>query len=137
MSAMPFDALEQRDPAEREAALFAALVPLLQHAGRHASAAAAQLSGIDPAQIRSRAELAKLPVIRTIRSAASPRSAGVLAPPQVPARCACSSHPARSTNRRAIMLTTGAPRGRCTPPVLPPATWCTTASATTSHPPAR
>lgn len=64
MSTHPFDTLEQRDPAEREAALFAALVPLLQHARRHASAAAAQLDGIDLQSVRSRAELAKLPVVR-------------------------------------------------------------------------
>jgi phenylacetate-CoA ligase len=64
MSANPFDTLEQRDPAEREAALFAALVPLLQHARRHASAAAAQLDGIDLQSVRSRVELAKLPVVR-------------------------------------------------------------------------
>ncbi len=64
MSTDFFDALEQRQPAEREQALFAALAPLLRHACRHAPAAAAQLEGIDADSVRSRADLARLPVLR-------------------------------------------------------------------------
>jgi phenylacetate-CoA ligase len=58
------DALEIRNPAEREAALLAALPAQIAHA-RTASAAFAEiLAGIDPATITSRAALATLPVTR-------------------------------------------------------------------------
>ena len=58
------DTLEIRLPAEREAALLAALPAQIAHA-RTASAAFAEiLAGIDPATITSRAALAALPVTR-------------------------------------------------------------------------
>ena len=58
------DMLEIRLPAEREAALLAALPAQIAHA-RTASAAFAEiLAGIDPATITSRAALAALPVTR-------------------------------------------------------------------------
>ncbi|WP_349281582.1 phenylacetate--CoA ligase family protein [Polaromonas hydrogenivorans] len=58
------DALETRLPAEREAALLAALPAQIAHA-RTASRAFAQiLAGFDPATITSRAALATLPVTR-------------------------------------------------------------------------
>nr|WP_041377428.1 AMP-binding protein [Polaromonas naphthalenivorans] len=58
------DALETRAPAEREAALLAALPAQIAHA-RTASRAFAQiLAGFDPATITSRAALATLPVTR-------------------------------------------------------------------------
>ncbi len=58
-----FDALETRDPAEREAALFAQLPEILKQAIR-SPAYAERLKGIDLAGITSRAALAKLPVLR-------------------------------------------------------------------------
>ncbi len=58
------DALETRDPAAREADLFAALPKLLAHAKAHTAAGARALAAIDPASIRSRTDLATLPVLR-------------------------------------------------------------------------
>ncbi|WP_043701196.1 phenylacetate--CoA ligase family protein [Tepidimonas taiwanensis] len=59
-----FDPLETRSPAEREAALFAALPGLIAHARAHGAAWAQRLADIDPATITSRAALARLPVLR-------------------------------------------------------------------------
>ncbi|WP_050403585.1 phenylacetate--CoA ligase family protein [Bradyrhizobium embrapense] len=58
-----YDALETRDPAEREAALFARLPDVLRKA-MAAPAYANLLRGIDPASISSRQALAGLPVLR-------------------------------------------------------------------------
>ena len=58
-----FDASEVRDPAAREAALFARLPDLLRKA-MAAPAYAERLKGVDPASITNRAALAKLPVLR-------------------------------------------------------------------------
>jgi phenylacetate-CoA ligase len=59
-----FDALETRDPAQREAAFMAALPGQIAHARSHAAAFAESLKDVDPASVTSRAALAKLPVIR-------------------------------------------------------------------------
>ncbi|MCX7692266.1 AMP-binding protein [Tepidimonas taiwanensis] len=59
-----FDTLETRSPAEREAALFAALPGLIAHARAHGAAWARRLADIDPATITSRAALARVPVLR-------------------------------------------------------------------------
>lgn len=59
-----FDALEQRDPAVREAALLAALPAQIAHAQTNTTAFGEMLAGIDAASINSRAALAGLPVIR-------------------------------------------------------------------------
>ena len=59
-----YDTLETRTPAEREAALMAALPVQIAHARNNAPAFAALLAGIDPATITSRAALATLPVTR-------------------------------------------------------------------------
>ena len=59
-----YDALETRSPAEREAALMAALPGQIAHAQAHAPAFAHLLSGVDAAAVNSRAALARLPVIR-------------------------------------------------------------------------
>ena len=64
MNADFHDALEARDPAEREATLVAALPALVAHAQRNASAFAQLLAGVDAATINSRAALATLPVVR-------------------------------------------------------------------------
>src|ERR1700737_4654796 len=58
-----YDALETRDPATREADLFARLPDVLRKAIA-APAYAERLKGIDPASITSRAALARLPVLR-------------------------------------------------------------------------
>lgn len=58
-----YDALETRQPAEREAALFARLPDVLRQA-MAAPAYAAHLAGFDPASITSRAALARLPLLR-------------------------------------------------------------------------
>ena len=63
--AAPFyDALETRDPAQREADLMAALSHQVAHAQVASPAHAQRLQGVDAAAITSRAALAQLPVIR-------------------------------------------------------------------------
>ena len=59
-----YDSLENRSPAEREAALLAALPKQIAHAQQNAPAMAEQLAGIDAASITTREALATLPVIR-------------------------------------------------------------------------
>jgi phenylacetate-CoA ligase len=58
-----YDALETRDPAEREADLFARLPAAIAQA-LIAPGWAKQLAGVDPKQVTSRAALAKLPLLR-------------------------------------------------------------------------
>ena len=59
-----FDALEQRDPAQREAALMAALPRHIAQAQRTTRAFAESLAGVDAGAVSSRAALARLPVVR-------------------------------------------------------------------------
>ena len=59
-----YDALEMRDPAQREAALLAALPVQVAHAQSRSPAMAQALHGIDGHAVRTRAELAQLPVTR-------------------------------------------------------------------------
>ncbi len=59
-----FDALETRAPAERDAALLAALPGQVAHAQSHSPAFAQILSGVDATLITNRAALAQLPVTR-------------------------------------------------------------------------
>ena len=59
-----FDALEQRKPEVREAALLRALPGQIAHAQSRAPAFAGILAGVDAPAITTRAALAKLPVIR-------------------------------------------------------------------------
>jgi len=59
-----FDALEARAPAEREAALMAALPGHVARAQQATSAFAETLAGVDAQAIDSRAALARLPVLR-------------------------------------------------------------------------
>ncbi|MEI8401224.1 MAG: AMP-binding protein [Alcaligenaceae bacterium] len=59
-----FDALETRDPAQREQALLAALPQALAQAAARAPAIARQLGQLDPRAITTRAALAMVPVIR-------------------------------------------------------------------------
>jgi phenylacetate-CoA ligase len=58
-----YDALETRDPAEREASLFARLPEILKQA-IHSPAYAERLKGIDPSSITNREALATLLVLR-------------------------------------------------------------------------
>jgi phenylacetate-CoA ligase len=59
-----YDFLETRSPAEREAALMAALPRQVAHAQTHTPAFAEVLQGIDPSGVTTRGALAKLPVTR-------------------------------------------------------------------------
>jgi phenylacetate-CoA ligase len=59
-----YDALETRAPATREAALMAALPGHIAHARTNAPGFARILADVDPAAVRSREALAKLPVTR-------------------------------------------------------------------------
>ena len=59
-----FDPSEQRLPAEREAALLAALPRQIAHAQAHAPAFAQILKGVDAASVVTRQALAQLPVTR-------------------------------------------------------------------------
>ena len=59
-----YDALETRTPAVREAALMAALPAHIAHARNNAPGFARILADVDPAAVRSREALAKLPVTR-------------------------------------------------------------------------
>jgi len=59
-----FDALETRDPGEREAQLLAALPRQVTHAQRASSALAEILGGVDAGAVTTREALARLPVTR-------------------------------------------------------------------------
>ena len=59
-----YDPLETRDPELREREQFAALQIQIANAQRHAPYFARVVSGIDPADIKDRAALSKLPVTR-------------------------------------------------------------------------
>jgi phenylacetate-CoA ligase len=59
-----YDALETRSPAEREAALLAALPQQVAHAQKNSLAFAKSLAGVDAKSVNTRDALAKLPVIR-------------------------------------------------------------------------
>ena len=63
MSLRPHDALEVRDPMERETALLAAL-PAHVQAAQAVPAMAERLAGVQPNSVNSRAALAQLPVTR-------------------------------------------------------------------------
>src|SRR6266481_842106 len=68
-----YDALETREPAMREADLFARLPDVLRKA-MAAPAYAERLKGIDPAGVTGRAALARLPVLRTSEPPISSKS---------------------------------------------------------------
>ncbi|MCE9660321.1 MAG: AMP-binding protein [Burkholderiales bacterium] len=59
-----FDALETRDPGQREAALLAALALQVANAQANAPAGAERFAGVTAAKVDSRAALAALPVLR-------------------------------------------------------------------------
>ena len=59
-----YDALEVRDPEEREGDLFARLPAFLNHARDHAPAGARLLAGVNGEDVRDREALATLPIVR-------------------------------------------------------------------------
>jgi phenylacetate-CoA ligase len=99
VTAGPFyDTLETRDPETRETALLAALPRQIAHAKAQAPALAALLRDVDPASVRSRADLAKLPVLRKSelieRQKSAPPFGGLAAvPPAMLARVFMSPGP--------------------------------------------
>src|SRR6266404_6123006 len=79
-----YDALETRDPAQREAELFARLPDVLRKA-MAAPAYAERLRGVDPAAVTSRTALARLPLLRksdlpALQRAAPPFGGFVIGP---------------------------------------------------------
>src|SRR6478672_7262728 len=68
-----YDALETREPSEREAELFSRLPGILR-AAMAAPAYAQRLKGIDPASVTSRVALARLPVLRKSELPALPKA---------------------------------------------------------------
>ncbi len=92
-----YDARETRDPAQREAELFARLPEVLRRA-MAAPAYADRLKDVDPATITSRAALARLPVLRkselpALHRAAPPFGGFVAGPPGSFARLFTSPGP--------------------------------------------
>src|SRR5262245_38356644 len=92
-----YDALETRDPSSREADLFARLPGVLRKA-MEAPAYAERLKSIDPAQVTSRAALARLPVLRkselpALHKASLPFGGFVTHPPGAFARLFTSPGP--------------------------------------------
>jgi phenylacetate-CoA ligase len=84
----PYDALEIRPTATREAALMAALPAQVAHAKTASAAFAALLKDVNPAEVSSRAALAKLPVVRKtelqeLQQAARSAIVGAVAPGNV------------------------------------------------------
>ena len=75
-----YDMLETRDPAQREAALMAALPAHVAQAQRMAPAFAEILQGVDAVQVTSRAALARLPVTRKHELLARQQAARAAAP---------------------------------------------------------
>ena len=59
-----YDSLETRDPEQRKREQFAALAGQIAHARKNAPYFGRTLAGVDPADIKDRAALAKLPVTR-------------------------------------------------------------------------
>jgi phenylacetate-CoA ligase len=80
-----FDQLERRPPEERDRQMLAALPDLLRRAIAGAPASAERLAGIDPAEVKSFAALAALPVLRksdlSERQRARPPFGGLTATP--------------------------------------------------------
>ncbi len=142
-----YDALETRDPAEREHDLFSRLPDVLRKA-MAAPAYAEHLEGIDPAAITSRAALARLPVLRkselpalhkaaprwrACRCCANPiclpciesRRRSVDSSPDPRDRSDVCSHPlARSSSPRRRTAIHGAAHERCSPRAFARATSC-------------
>ena len=129
-----YDALETRDPAAREADLFARLPDVLRKA-MAAPAYAERLRGVDPASVTSRAALARLPVLRkselpALHKAALPFGGFVARLPRLLRAAVHLARPDLRAGRHAMPIP-GAARGRCSRPASGRATSCSTPSATT------
>ena len=130
MDGMFYDALETRDPAEREAALMAAL-PQVDRGGEGARAGLSRASREGAPGGRHRPPRAR-------RSAADPQirpdrdAAAATRPSAASRRCrsarwrGSSPRPARSTSRRRAGRISSAWRARCMPPASAPAISSTT-----------
>jgi phenylacetate-CoA ligase len=126
-----YDISETRDPAEREAELFARLPEVLRRA-MAAPAYAERLRGIDPAAIASRAALAGLPVLRkadlpALHKAAPPFGGLVAGAPGSFGRLFTSPGPIFEPEPAPPIP--GGARGRCLRPGSARAMWCSTPSA--------
>ena len=96
--AAAFDALETRSPKQREADAMAALVRQLAHAKAHTRWFADALRDVEPNEIRTRADLARLPLLRkgdlTELQQRDPPFGGLVATPTAElARLYCSPGP--------------------------------------------
>ena len=121
-----YDALETRDPAQREAELFSRLPDVLRKA-MAAPAYAERLRGLDPARVTSRAALASLPVLRKAELPALHKAAlpfGGLVPGSPGRLGGCLRHPVRSSSPSPLTPTPGAAPGRCSRPGSGQAMWC-------------
>ena len=126
-----YDRQEVRDPEERESSIFNALPGLIRHALDNAPYFAETLAGIEPDNVASRADLARLPIIRKSDLSelqSRQRPFGRITATRSPAWHASSPRRGRSMIRRARGRITGAWRARCMPPVSARATSCTTRS---------
>ena len=112
-----YDALETRDPAEREARQFARLPEIVAARDDARPAGRKHLERLDPDAVNSRAALAKLPVLRKSDLPELQKArAAVRRPHRRRARRASagsSCRPGRSSSRRAGTTTAGARRARC------------------------
>ena len=112
-----YDALETRQPAEREAELFSRLPEVLRKA-MAAPAYAERLRGIDPAGVTSRAALAGLPLLRKSDLPALHKSAppfGGLVPGLPGSFGRLFTSPGPIFEPEATQPTPGAAPGRCSP----------------------
>lgn len=93
-----YDDLEIRDPAAREAALFAALPGTIAHARDRAPGFGRILAGVEPADVATREALARLPITRKsdlieLQKAAPPFGGLTATPPREMARLFLSPGP--------------------------------------------
>lgn len=142
---------EQRETAsvaEREKTLFSRLPEALQQARQRASAIAQQLQGVEPGDVRDRASLGRIPVIRKselLQAQLSKRQAGNASEMSVQDRLfggfstigwgkplACLRRPAPFTSLRAAVPTTGALHALYTQQAFAAEISSTTAFRTTS-----
>ena len=117
-----YDTQETRAPAEREAALLAALPAQIAHARSNAPAFSTILADVDPASVTSRAALARLPVTRKYELLERQQAlrtdnvfGGFSAIGFGAAMPRGFAAPARSMNPRVPGATTGAWHAPCTP----------------------
>ena len=112
---MFYDALETRDPAEREAALMAALPRVIAAAKEHAPPTASVLAKVRPEDVTDRRALVDLPLTRKsdlIEMQRRDPPFGGLAAVPVSGWRGFSPRPARSTSRRRAGRISSAWRGR-------------------------